>query len=44
MYSINIFIYNTTIKIGRLNMVQHFLLSAKAHNLSLIKIARMNDF
>lgn len=25
-------------------MVQHFLLSAEARNLSLIKIAKMNDF
>ena len=36
--------YNMTIKIGRLNMAQHFLLSAEARKLSLVKIARMNDF
>ena len=36
--------YNITIKIGRLNIAQHFLLSAEARKLSLIQIAKMNDF
>ena len=35
--------YNIPIKIGRLNMSQHFLLSANARSLSLAKIAKLND-